>query len=554
LLNAPPIINRHSLKEKFLPRKKLKRILIALLYKVNYACNKDYISPSCTSIPQGWNRGTKKEVTPNKLKNLTFRKDKKTKKPSQRDNEINQTFRKDFDPRKPQDRRLTNERVSEFLNSIKEHVPSACVLYSIEHAKYDGLPPPLLQAAVEFISSEEIKGKPVEEAVPLFISNSQMTSEQVVKIERETRDQHSSDAWRKQRIGRITASNFHKVYTKTETIMKTRKNSKKNPQYSPVVSDIVHESEDISHLPQIKWGVEHEHDGVNCFMADIASQHEGGLEGFRKCGLYVKADYPYLAGSPDGLFVCKCCSPATLEIKCPYSARNGNIMEKAVYKNVEFLEDHNGIPQLKRTHRYYTQVQAQMWLCGVQHAFFVVWTMGGRPLYEEIKFDLAFITKVVNSLTLFYKAYILPCILGYKEILQCPKCEKVILEKEEINCVLTESSVCCEVCATWWHLPCAGLQDNSLESWLCFSCIVDNADSHDDASSCSDGESTGGELSGPSTSADKATDAVCSVCHLKDIPVGGEHVCSVCKNVVHAWCSNHEDITSSADLVCSICL
>ena len=54
--------------------------VIALLYKVNYACNKEYISPACTRIPQGWNKGTKKEVTPNKLKHLTFRKDKKTKK------------------------------------------------------------------------------------------------------------------------------------------------------------------------------------------------------------------------------------------------------------------------------------------------------------------------------------------------------------------------------------------------------------------------------------------------------------------------------------------
>ena len=120
--------------------------------------------------------------------------------------------------------------------------------------------------------------------------------------------------WRQQRIGRITASNFHKVYTKTETIMKKRKNAKKNSQYSPTVFDIINESEDISHLPQIKWGIEHEEDGVKCFMSDIASQHDGSLEGFRKCGLYVKADYPYLAGSPDGLFTCKCCSPATLEI------------------------------------------------------------------------------------------------------------------------------------------------------------------------------------------------------------------------------------------------
>ena len=107
--------------------------VIALLYKVNYACNKEYISPACTSIPQGWNKGTKKEVTPNKLKNLTFRKDK-TKKASNRDIEINQSLRKKFDPRKPQDRQLTNERVSSFLMSISKrmcHLLVSCTLLNM---------------------------------------------------------------------------------------------------------------------------------------------------------------------------------------------------------------------------------------------------------------------------------------------------------------------------------------------------------------------------------------------------------------------------------------
>ena len=64
----------------------------------------------------------------------------------------------------------------------------------------------------------------MEEAVPLLICTSQITSEQVMRVEHETRRQHASDAWRQQRIGRITASNFHKVYTKSETIINTRQN------------------------------------------------------------------------------------------------------------------------------------------------------------------------------------------------------------------------------------------------------------------------------------------------------------------------------------------
>ena len=164
---------------------------------------------------------------------------------------------------------------------------------------------------------------------------------------------------------------------------------------------------------------------------------------------------------------------------------------REVYKRVDFLEDHNGTPRLKRTHRYHTQVQAQMWVCGVNHSFFVVWTAGHRALYEQIQFDKAYTTKVINNLTLFYKAYTLPCMLGYRDIFQCSKCEKVILEEAEINNAATENSISCDACSTWWHLPCAGLTEHcikSLDSLLCFSCLVDNADSHDDGSSSDDDE------------------------------------------------------------------
>ena len=49
-------------------------------------------------------------------------------------------------------------------------------------------------------------------------------------------------------------------------------------------------------------------------MSDVASQHEGGLHGFKECGLFIKPGYPYLAASHDGLFNCKCCSRATIEV------------------------------------------------------------------------------------------------------------------------------------------------------------------------------------------------------------------------------------------------
>ena len=105
---------------------------------MNYAFKKNYISPACTSIPQGWNRGTKKEVAPGQIRNLKFFKHKKTRKDTNRGPAIEQELREHFDPRKACYRVLTNERVSDLLRKIKECEPSSRVLNSIEHAEDDG--------------------------------------------------------------------------------------------------------------------------------------------------------------------------------------------------------------------------------------------------------------------------------------------------------------------------------------------------------------------------------------------------------------------------------
>ena len=118
----------------------------------------------------------------------------------------------------------------------------------------------------------------------------------------------------------------------------------KKPIYSSLVSSLLSESGDVLHLPQIKWGNAHENNAIKSFMSDVASQHDGGLQGFKQCGLFIKPDYPYLAASPDGLFLCKCCGLSIVEAKCPYSVRNENIHIKDTFDRVDFLEDFNGKP------------------------------------------------------------------------------------------------------------------------------------------------------------------------------------------------------------------
>ena len=120
--------------------------MIAILYKVNYASHKNCISPACTSIPEGWNRGTRREVTPSQLQNLPFQQDKKLRKLRNKD---------PFDPRRPQDSNISDESVSNLLSDIKRILPTACVFIFFEHGVDDSLPSSLASKAFNFMANKK---------------------------------------------------------------------------------------------------------------------------------------------------------------------------------------------------------------------------------------------------------------------------------------------------------------------------------------------------------------------------------------------------------------
>ena len=83
-----------------------------------------------------------------------------------------------------------------------------------------------------------------EIAEALFYSLS-ITQEQCDAIEQATQRQRDCDVWYKQRKGRLTASSFHNILTA------------KNPE--KVATNLM-ENTDLSHVPAIKWWIDHEDD------------------------------------------------------------------------------------------------------------------------------------------------------------------------------------------------------------------------------------------------------------------------------------------------------
>ena len=85
---------------------------------------------------------------------------------------------------------------------------------------------------------------------------------------------------------------------------------------------------------------------------------------------------------------------------------------------------------------------------------------------------------VERSLSIFFRSYICPILLGYKELSFCAKCEKVIFEQNEIEKGKDEidhNSIQCDQCMCWYHYKCQALQLKDVNTlggnWYCNLCL-----------------------------------------------------------------------------------
>ena len=83
---------------------------------------------------------------------------------------------------------------------------------------------------------------------------------------------------------------------------------------------------------------------------------------------------------------------------------------------------------------FYPNASRNMGLCCLSWVFHCLDTRWPpAPFYERVEPDMEFCHNFVNSVTLFYKSFVLPCLLVYRDIFHCPKCNKAILEEDEIS-------------------------------------------------------------------------------------------------------------------------
>lgn len=93
---------------------------------------------------------------------------------------------------------------------------------------------------------------------------------------------------------------------------------------------------------------------------------------FKEAGLFICKGHLVLAATPNMLVECSCCGAGVAEVKCPWKVKDGRLTDLLKDAN-SCVREVDGELKLKPTHRYYYQIQVQMFVCKKSYADFVLW-------------------------------------------------------------------------------------------------------------------------------------------------------------------------------------
>uniref|UniRef100_A0A3B1ITU5 YqaJ viral recombinase domain-containing protein n=1 Tax=Astyanax mexicanus TaxID=7994 RepID=A0A3B1ITU5_ASTMX len=197
-----------------------------------------------------------------------------------------------------------------------------------------------------------------------------LTEAQAAAVEVQTRQQHRSPVWFTSRAGRITASNVHAVVSTSVTA----------PAMS-IVRKVCYPKKTAT-TAAIKWGIDHEEEARQAYVKLTATQHEN--LNVEKCGFIINPSFPEVGASPDGFINCTCCGKGCPGIKCDLVPE-----------------------QLHHTHKYYSQVQTQIFVTGSKYCDFVVWSQKDCVVVRILP-NMAFWTTLLAKAQNFFFKVSLP--------------------------------------------------------------------------------------------------------------------------------------------------
>ncbi|XP_061190857.1 uncharacterized protein LOC133198978 [Saccostrea echinata] len=232
-----------------------------------------------------------------------------------------------------------------------------------------------------------------------------MIDEELVNfIEEKTRGQRLCEMWRALHLGRITSSMFGDVLLARETPAKS------------LVNQIIHGSNLDRYTalpPPVQWWIDHEAEARKDYLTIKRAINEN--TDVHPTGITLYSTHSFLGASSDGKVI-ENGDMGLLEIKCPFSIKGYNITQCEISEILELNDRHfclemsSSGPTLRKSHKFYAQVQGEMAIKSVPWVDFVVWTAAkaNNIFIERILFDEQFVTSMMPKLVKFYMEQIYP--------------------------------------------------------------------------------------------------------------------------------------------------
>jgi len=223
----------------------------------------------------------------------------------------------------------------------------------------------------------------LEDSILQSLNIVNISADECLKLERDTRGQHTSPLWTQERQHRLHSSQFGRICKATQRT--DMDNLAKSLTERTVVN-----------VASIRHGRTYEKVAVEKYMQKTGNQVQGS-------GIFVNPDRPYLGSSPDGIVN----STTVLEVKCPYISRDKPITPVSV----PFLEDKDGLLCLRDKHDYYFQVQGQLYCSNRQICHFVVFTKVDFVVIEVERND-DFLSHMLYKLDDFFVSHFRQALLN----------------------------------------------------------------------------------------------------------------------------------------------
>ena len=194
------------------------------------------------------------------------------------------------------------------------------------------------------------------------------------EVEEQTREQHKSGRWHKERKYKLTSSRFGEICKRRGYDLKYCESLSNNQR-------------DLSHIPAVKFGLNQEKVALEQFKERMR------FDVIKKAGFFISKAYPHLGASPDGIVPASDLNDeALVEVKCSYANR------------------FSGEPP-NYLHKYYYQIQGQLHCTGLEMCYLVVYTFP-RLFIVRVYKDTNFCNRhMIPKLNQFYYQYFKPLIV-----------------------------------------------------------------------------------------------------------------------------------------------